>query len=683
MNTANNAIAMRKERKTIRSAGTMVYIVLLAQLCVLGLSATAQSSRVLVLNGTSNTAAHTTIRVKWYTDGLVYPQGVHLYRRSGEAEPWVRVNKQLISLQKTASPALIRQDEDVEAFLDMANSLSASKPEGFVLLNLYVKSFQSADFSKLLGIQYDDASVEWGKQYEYKVVRLDRGQEIELGVSVPITAGPYTPDASVTGLKVTLEKGVARMLWKDEEARFYGVNIYRNTSVDTTWRKLNKTPVVITETENAPASGVMYQDGNLKERMVYNYRVEGLDFFGGTTLPSKPVQIVVGDLTPPLPPVNLNKKVKVLNVRLSWEIQSSADLAGFRVYRSTHSEGPFVAVTDAWVSKTDTVYVDAVPKPGFYYYKVMAVDDAMNEGPSKPILVEVQDVIPPSAPKQVEAKADTGKIILTWAANPEPDVIGYYVFRTVNQDTKENYVLINAEPMREPVYTQKLPRNARNEFLFKVVAVDSNYNRSEPSAVVQAKLPDVTAPIVPVIKRIHIQGDTVTLEWLLNPEKDLAGYHVYRHEGSHVTAAVRVNRAAIVDPATLLYSDTVGRAGHYQYRIQAVDVAGNVSAFSDAFPVNFTPPFRAVPGELKGKFNKRKKRIVLAWGTVKDKSLKGYTVFRKGKEDTAWKPVSGLLTDSEFSDTVGRKGTFAYQVRAYSQRGDVVISNEVKIKATK
>jgi hypothetical protein len=333
--------------------------------------------------------------------------------------------------------------------------------------------------------------------------------------------------------------------------------------------------------------------------------------------------------------------------------------------------------------KTDTVYTDAVPKPGFYYYKVMAVDDATNEGASQPIMAEVQDVVPPSAPKQVEAKADTGKIVLTWAKNPEPDVIGYYVFRTVNQDTKENYVLINADPIRETTYTQKLPKNASNDFLFKIVAVDSNYNRSDASIVVQAKLPDVTAPIAPVIKRIQIKGDTVTVEWLRNPEKDLAGYNIYRHEGDDAARAVRVNRAAMVASATVVFQDTVGREGQYQYRVQAVDQAGNASTFSDAFPVTFHAPFRAALGELKGKFNKRKKSIVLAWGKVKDKNLKGYTVFRKGKEDQAWKPVSGLLTEPEFADAVGRKGSFTYQVRAYSQRGDVVVSNEVKIKATK
>lgn len=650
---------------------------------ILANKSVAQSSRVLVQNTIGSSQSNVSVQVKWYTDKLVYLQGVHVYRRTADSVDWARINKQLITLQKTVPAPLVQKDEDLEAFLDMANGLNTPNPEGFVLLNLYVKSFQSPAFSKLLGIQYDDATVEWGKSYEYKIVRMERGQEVELGVSERIVVGPYKPAAPVTGLSIKVEKGVARMVWKEEEARFYGVNVYRNTSTDTTWRMLNKTPIVMTESDNAPASDVMYQDANLKERMVYNYRVEGLDFFGGTTARSKPVQVIVGDLTPPAPPVNLNKKVKVLNVQVSWDIQPSPDLVGFRVYRSTKSDGPFAPLNEKLLAKTDTVYMDIVPQPDFYYYKVMAIDDATNEGASQPIMIEVQDVVPPSAPKGVEARADTGKIVLRWARNPEADVVGYLLFRTVNQNTKDNFMLINADPIRDTTYTQVLPKNAGNMFLFKVIAIDGNFNRSEASEVVQARMPDVTAPIAPAIKKANIKGDTVVLEWLANPEKDLAGYHVYRHEGVKATAAVLVTRSGPVAPTALTFLDTVGRAGHYQYRVQAVDLAGNASAFSESFPVNFYPPFRAALGELKGKFNKRKKSIVLAWGKVKDKNLKGYTVFRKGKEDQTWKPVSGLLTEPEFADVVDRKGSFSYQVRAYSPRGDVVISNEVKVKATK
>jgi hypothetical protein len=659
------------------SVSVLVFFVLTANLSCLA------QSRVIVRNGANNRQGVAQISLKWYTDKLVYQQGVHVYRRSGDSDEWVRLNNQLITLQKAVPAPLVQKDEDLEAFLDMANGLNTVNPEGFVLLNLYVKSFQSPAFAKLLGIQYDDATVEWGKAYEYKVVRMERGQEVELGVSGRIVVGPYRPDAAVTGLSIKVEKGIARMVWKEEEARFYGVNIYRNTPTDTTWRMLNKTPIVMTETDNAPASGVMYQDPNIKERMVYNYRIEGLDFFGGTTARSKSVQVTVSDLTPPAPPVNLNKKVRVLNVQVSWDIQPSADLVGFRVYRSTKSEGPFVPLNEKLLAKTDTMYTDLVPEPDFYYYKVMAVDDATNEGASQPIMVEVQDVVPPSAPKGVEAKADTGKIVLRWVRNPEADVVGYLLFRTVNQNTKENFMLINADPIRDTTYTQVLPENAGNMFLFKVVAVDGNYNRSEPSAVVQAQLPDVTAPIAPAIKKINIKGDTVVVEWLANPEKDLAGYHVYRHEGSNSAAAVRVTRSGPVVPTALLFQDTVGRAGHYQYRVQAVDQAGNASAFSESFPVNFYPPFRAALGEVKVKYNKRKKNVKLDWGKVKNATLKGYTVFRKGKDDTVWKPVSGLLTDAEFEDRGVPKGTFLYQVRAYSQRGDVTVSGDVKVKATK
>jgi hypothetical protein len=60
-------------------------------------------------------------------------------------------------------------------------------------------------------------------------------------------------------------------------------------------------------------------------------------------------------------------------VALSWERSKSPNLAGYRVYRSTTSGGPYTVLTTSLVSSTD--YTDASVQNGAtYYYVARAVD---------------------------------------------------------------------------------------------------------------------------------------------------------------------------------------------------------------------------------------------------------------------------------------------------------------------
>ncbi|MBY0433946.1 MAG: hypothetical protein K2U26_07540, partial [Cyclobacteriaceae bacterium] len=454
-----------------------------------------QGTKVLVQNTRGNRQDRAIVQVKWYSQNLIYPDGVNVYRRQVGETAWTKINAAPVVLKKNITPQQKQQDQDFEAFVDMASNLTKAKNAGFIILNVFAKTFQSEEFSKQIGIQFDDSSVRWGSDYEYRITRLEKGAEIEFGISPQLRVGPYQPSAAVKEFKADLKEKAVKMMWKPEADRFYGVNVYRSTSLDTARKKLNATPIVLSEhNENAPESDALFQDTDLKEGVTYFYDIAGLDFFSQETVRSERIEVKVGDLTPPPPPENLTKSVKVLNVRISWTTVHTVDLVGFYVYRSTLSDGPFIKITSQLIPKEDSVYVDPVDQPGFFYYHVASVDEAGNNGMSNPILAEVQDVIPPLPPQQVTATADTGKVTLRWKRNREPDLKGYYVFRSINEATT-NFLLINAEPVRDTVFVQVLPENAINTFVFKVMAVDTSYNRSGYSAVVSAKLPDITSPI--------------------------------------------------------------------------------------------------------------------------------------------------------------------------------------------
>ncbi|MEQ9415249.1 MAG: hypothetical protein RIF39_15545, partial [Cyclobacteriaceae bacterium] len=561
----------------------------------------AQQGKVLVQNAYGNTPENPSVNIKWYSQSLTYQRGVNIYRRVEGEQNWVKLNNSPIVLQQVVPSNLLQGDEDLDAFVEMAADINQSSNNGFMLLNLFVKSFQSQDFSRLIGIQFDDTQVEWGNSYHYKVMKIVGRADEELGV-VPIVVGNYKPLGAVQDFEAKLDEGIVKIKWKQEEDRFYGVNVYKRSSLDTVWQRLNKTPIVLSEAEgNAPDSDTMFQDINIQEGITYSYKLAGLDFFGGETEKTKQIMLEVKDSTPPPAPFNLSKSVKNQKVTLSWNIPLSSDIHGFNVYRSVKSDGPFEKVNSVQLKSSDSVYNDSV-SIGFYYYYVVSVDLTGNEAPSNTILAEVQDTTPPAPPEFVIAQSDTGKVLLSWHRNRESDLAGYHIFRKIGSEDQSDFLLVNSLAIRDTTYTQLLPKNAANEFSFRVVAVDTSFNKSLPSASVTVRLPDVTPPIQPFIKNASQQGDTIMVEWLPNPEPDLAGYRLKRFKGDSPNA-INLNNSMLIEGANV-FVDTISVSGLYHYQLIAVDRSGNESIPSAYFSNEVSSQLSLGFSEIEASYSK-------------------------------------------------------------------------------
>ena len=94
-----------------------------------------------------------------------------------------------------------------------------------------------------------------------------------------------------------------------------------------------------------------------------------------------------------------------------------------------------------------------------------------------------------SKPQQVLVRADTGKVILSWAANAEEDLLGYYVYKSLDDgnNADNQFLVINTDPINENQYIEELPRNVKNKFVYALVAVDQSLNRSEMSELSVAR----------------------------------------------------------------------------------------------------------------------------------------------------------------------------------------------------
>jgi hypothetical protein len=343
----------------------------------------AQSAKVLVRNGNGSSSGSVMVDIKWYSSTLIYASGANIYRRQSGQTDWTKLNSSPIIIQRTIPAAVLQRDPDIDAFFSMATRLNSTRNNGFMLLNLFVKSFQSADFAKLIGIQWDDRTANWQTSYEYRVTLINGKTETELAVSPQLTTSTFTRARKVNEFTAAADSSKAKLNWKPDEDLYYGYNVYRSSAADTTTKKLNQNPIVLSQTAGSPPpSDALYQDIGLKEGDTYIYSVAGLDYFGDESAPSDKIRVVMPDITPPTSPDGLHLDAHEFHIHLHWEPVNATDVTGYNVYRSTKSDGPFQKVNGSILPPSEPDFNDFVPSAGFYYYYVASVDQANNEGKS-------------------------------------------------------------------------------------------------------------------------------------------------------------------------------------------------------------------------------------------------------------------------------------------------------------
>ena len=181
----------------------------------------------------------------------------------------------------------------------------------------------------------------------------------------------------------------------------------------------------------------------------------------------------------------------------------------------------------------------------------------------------------PDAIKGLQAVTAEQAIELSWSA-PGQTVSGYRLFRS----------LTGAEDSLSAIAETSGPEYHDADFEFgrayfyKVSAIvkeRGSVAESEESAAIEITPRDTFPPQPPKgLTALHTT-DAVELIWSASPEADLRGYNVYREvEGS---GASRLTPEPLSTP---IYRDTNVAAGiSYQYRVTALDTAGNESAPSD------------------------------------------------------------------------------------------------------
>ncbi len=190
---------------------------------------------------------------------------------------------------------------------------------------------------------------------------------------------------------------------------------------------------------------------------------------------------------PPPAPADFTVQAEQAGVRLSWS-DGGEEVLEYRVYRrdaESRSYGPALRI----VAAGDSEYLDrGASFGGRYIYAVAAVANLqplVESSFSTERELDYRDRYPPPAPGGLAALADRGQVRLIWDASEADDVQGYLIFRRAPQGEPEP---INEEPLQRLEFLDRAVVSGAS-YLYSVVAVDDEGNRSEPSEEAEARVP--------------------------------------------------------------------------------------------------------------------------------------------------------------------------------------------------
>ena len=276
---------------------------------------------------------------------------------------------------------------------------------------------------------YDDIGLIDGVTYVYKVSAYDEVPNYGIN-STAVSGVPQDtiPPPQVTGVNITViaSGNQLNLTWDASTASdIAGYAIYRSTSSGFTPSSSNN---IINVSTNH------YLDTGLTDGVTYYYKIRAYDEVPNTATPSTESSGTPQDTVPPDQVTGLTISVVATgnSLALSWTASSAGDIAGYRIYRSTTSGGPYIHVTDQITnSYTDTGLTDGVT----YYYLISAYDEVPNYGvnSTEKSGIPSDSTPPPKVTDVLITVVPTGnKLNIEWTdlSGTVSDLVGYKIYRS-------------------------------------------------------------------------------------------------------------------------------------------------------------------------------------------------------------------------------------------------------------
>jgi hypothetical protein len=624
--------------------------------------------------------------------------------RLATIRPW-----SLDSMKKTLS----HTDQYVAIAAQLLHGKTYAQPEKNTIADFYqtyerqqgqlLTAAMAAEFSagaaNALGLRWVDRTVDKSvTRYEYRIW-INNGPNPkpgDLADTAAITVSPvilnFLSAPQVSGVDSGDSTLTVRWYRYHNMGSYSGYYIERSAD-GKKFKRLNDVPYVASRSDTAQAdtsqlvnpNEVTYTDSIEANYRKYYYRIIGINSFGDLSPVSN---VLVGsgrDRTPPRAPIDIQRTIEDnRRIILSWALPNPApDLKGFYVGQANNISGPYQPLMKTLLPPSTRTFTNAKPVPYLgRHYVIAVVDTAGNVAYSPPITAVIDDKTPPASPKKLVAKVDTSGIVtLRWTGNPEPDVLGYKVYRSYQREN-EYYQQRTLNILADSVFVDTLPtRTLTRQAFYKLVAVDLSNNHSEFSEPFAVTIPDKVSPATPVIKAAFVENRGIRLILIPSLSDDVTEHTVYRRQPGEAWQPVTQLTGNPTTELTYLDSALTHQQA-YEYSLIARDGSGLTSDRSvvvTAQYVNIDRLSVSPPTDLQILYDPQQKAIRLSWKSSVALLGQRFMIYRslRNEPPVLYRSVEQATTFTDQNLPV--PGTYTYAVQLVTTDKKSPLSRSVQV----
>nr|WP_320120379.1 hypothetical protein [uncultured Marinifilum sp.] len=529
---------------------------------------------------------------------------------------------------------------------------------------------QSARVSKAMGLNYVDTDIKENEMYLYRVYPTNLNAKIDTGY-VYTGVADYQPLQKPLGLHTKVDGKRAMVIWNQFllSTVYNAYMVERSDDDGKTFHAINKSPIVLTYGDDGDIPMDMMKTDSLPELLKeYQYRIYGLTAFGEKGPYSEPVK-VMGKPQYRIAYADLDQQInKNGEAEIYWELDSDGGqyVKNTEVLRANTPNGNFKSVSGI-LNKSVRSFIDREPlSTNYYKIKTTGVND--DSFYSVPLLVQLQDSIPPAPPVNLKGRIDsTGLVHLSWSAGKEKDINGYRVFRS--NFMVDEFSQITKVHTQDTFFVDSIDLyNLTPKIYYKVAAIDQRFNQSELSEALQLQKPDTIPPVPPIFSDYEIMDDGIKLSWVHSFSVDTKFEKLLRKSKGSVLCDTIAN-FSIADSIQTYIDESAKKGVAYLYCIIAEDAAKNQSSAEKWLQAEIADDgFRPELKEVKVEANTYEGHILLQWKAA-NKQIAQVNIY-KAVEGEKLKFYCLVQNKTQFEDTQVLLNThYQYRLQAIYKDG--------------
>jgi len=524
----------------------------------------------------------------------------------------------------------------------------------------------------LAGLGYTDTATRINEKYFYRIFCAGPKSLIKTDTAM-LFVSPNEISELPQSSDITAEPSSKSIVlsWDMERTKSYytGFIIQRSSDGGKTFRGLTDRPYASLGQTSNPSlpNAVVFTDTAVTEGTNYQYRIAGVSIFGDKG-PWSPIASCKSlPLLDGVPGIT-GLRPSTTGVEVNWYFEDSIrkKITGFEVQHAELTEGPYKTIVKNVSASQSSASLPDTLSTGYLVIKAISQDGISRT--SFPYMYQPEDSIPPSSPTGLTGVVDSnGHVVLKWFPNPEKDLLGYKVFRSMSQ-SDEMAILVDTVWYGTTFNDTLDMRLKNNKIYYSISALDFRHNKSAFSKQVEVIKPDLIPPTPPVFADYKLSDGKVELEWVNSTDTDVKEFFLFRKltDASKWDTLFRTsqNIAKFTD-------DKVLPEKKYMYRISVIDEAGHISPETKQLIVFTVPKLeRKIIANIETDVDREKRMIYLRWKLAEGISIKTIEIFRGDDKEalSLYKIIDGKLNELLDNELLANT-KYRYGIRAMLSNG--------------